>query len=185
LPLDDLFVESDGKSARLVSKRLGSEVCLYNGELESLVHTAFALPRIRPLRVSTGAHTPRLTLGGVVVQREQWRLGAEEREALLAGRDDRARLRAAVDVWEARGMPDCVFAKFKDERKPVLVDVRSPPLLRVFLNLLEQKEEVLLSEMRPAPDQLWLKGPGGRHTVELRCTLLWGAPPVTDEEGRG
>lgn len=185
LPLDDLFVESDGTSARLVSKRLGSEVCLYNGELESLVHTAFALPRIRPLRVSMGAHTPRLTLGGVVVQREQWRLGAEEREALLAGRDDRARLRAAVDVWEARGMPDCVFAKFKDERKPVLVDVRSPPLLRVFLNLLEQKEEVLLSEMRPAPDQLWLKGPAGRHTVELRCTLLWGAPPPSDEEGRG
>jgi hypothetical protein len=184
MPLDDLFVESDGKSARLVSKRLGSEVCLYNGELESLVHTAFALPRIRPLRVSLGAHTPRLTLGGVVVQREQWRLGAEEREALLAGRDDRARLRAAVGVWEARGMPDCVFAKFKDERKPVLVDVRSPPLLRVFLNLLEQKEEVILSEMRPAPDQLWLRGPGGRHTVELRCTLLWGAPPPPDvEEG--
>ena len=177
LPLDDLFVESDGKSARLVSKRLGSEVCLYNGELESLVHTAFALPRIRPLRVSLGAHTPRLTLGGVVVQREQWRLGAEEREALLACRDDRARLRAAVGLWEARGMPDCVFAKFKDERKPVLVDVRSPPLLRVFLNLLEQKEEVVLSEMRPAPDQLWLRGPQGRHTVELRCTLLWGASP--------
>ncbi|QSQ25138.1 lantibiotic dehydratase [Pyxidicoccus parkwayensis] len=184
MPLDDLFVESDGKSARLVSKRLGSEVCLYNGELESLVHTAFALPRIRPLRVSMGAHTPRLTLGGVVVQREQWRLGAEEREALLACRDDRARLRAAVGIWGARGMPDCVFAKFKDERKPVLVDVRSPPLLRVFLNLLEQKEEVILSEMRPAPDQLWLKGPGGRHTVELRCTLLWGAPPPPDEEGR-
>ncbi|WP_164018284.1 lantibiotic dehydratase [Pyxidicoccus trucidator] len=185
LPMDDLFVESDGKTARLLSKRLGSEVCLYNGELESLVHTAFALPRIRPLRVSLGAHTPRLTLGGVVVQREQWRLGAEEREALLACRDDRARLRAAVGVWEARGMPDCVFAKFKDERKPVLVDVRSPPLLRVFLNLLEQKEEVLLSEMRPAPDQLWLQGPGGRHTVELRCTLLWGAPPPSAEEGRG
>jgi hypothetical protein len=183
LPLDDLFVESDGKSARLVSKRLGSEVCLYNGELDSLVHTAFSLPRIRPLRVSLGAHTPRLTLGGVVVQREQWRLGPEEREALLACRDDRARLRAAVGLWEARGMPDCVFAKFKDERKPVLVDARSPPLLRVFLNLLEQKTDVVLSEMRPAPDQLWLRGPGGRHTVELRCTLLWGAPVATTEGG--
>ncbi|MCP3137340.1 lantibiotic dehydratase [Pyxidicoccus xibeiensis] len=185
LPLDDLFVESDGKSARLVSKRLGSEVCLYNGELESAVHTAFALPRIRPLRVSLGAHTPRVTLGGVVVQREQWRLGAEEREALLACRDDKARLRAAVGLWEARGMPDCVFAKFKDERKPVLVDVRSPPLLRVFLNLLEQKEEVVLSEMRPGPDQLWLQGPDGRHTVELRCTLFWGAPSAEPEAEEG
>ncbi|MFP2931150.1 hypothetical protein ACLESO_39340, partial [Pyxidicoccus sp. 3LG] len=186
LPLDDLFVESDGKAARLVSKRLGSEVCLYNGELESLVHTAFALPRIRPLRVSLGAHTPRLTLAGVVVQREQWRLGADERQRLLACRDDKARLRAAVELWAARGMPDCLFAKFKDERKPVLVDVRSPPLLRVFLNLLEQKEDVILSEMLPAPDQLWLQAEGGRHTAELRCTLLWGAPPSepVTEEGR-
>ncbi|QDF06069.1 lantibiotic dehydratase [Myxococcus xanthus] len=176
LPLDDLFVESDGTRARLVSKRLGSEVCLYNGELDSLVHTAFSLPRIRPLRVSLGEHTPRLTLGGVVVQREQWRLSQAERETLLAGREDSARLRAAVNVWSERGMPDCVFAKFKDERKPVLVDVRSPPLLRVFLNLLEQKEEVILSEMLPSPDQLWLRSAsGGRHTVELRCTLMWGA----------
>ncbi|WP_342374574.1 lantibiotic dehydratase family protein [Myxococcus stipitatus] len=178
IPLDDLFVESDGKSARLVSKRLGSEVCLYNGELDSAVHTAFSLPRIRSLRVSMGDHTPRLTLGGVVVQREQWRLDAAAREALLACKDDRARLRVAVSLWDARGLPTCVFAKFKGERKPVLVDVRSPPLLRVFLNLLEQKEDVLLSEMLPGPEQLWLRGPQGRHTVELRCTLLWGGPSM-------
>ncbi|WP_426730623.1 lantibiotic dehydratase [Myxococcus faecalis] len=184
IPLDDLFVESDGKSARLVSKRLGSEVCLYNGELESAVHTAFSLPRIRPLKVSLGEHTPRVTLGGVVVQREQWKLDAAACEALLACKDDRARLRVASGLWDARGLPPCVFAKFKGERKPVLVDVRSPPLLRVFLNLLEQKEEVLLSEMLPGPEQLWLQGPSGRHTVELRCTLMSGAPCVSREEAR-
>ncbi|WP_141324318.1 lantibiotic dehydratase [Myxococcus sp. AB025B] len=184
IPLDDLFVESDGKSARLVSKRLGSEVCLYNGELESAVHTAFSLPRIRPLKVSLGEHTPRVTLGGVVVQREQWKLDAAACEALLACKDDRARLRVASGLWDARGLPPCVFAKFKGERKPVLVDVRSPPLLRVFLNLLEQKEEVLLSEMLPGPEQLWLRGPMGRHTVELRCTLMSGAPCVSREEAR-
>ncbi|WP_426745884.1 hypothetical protein VZQ01_35745 [Myxococcus faecalis] len=184
IPLDDLFVESDGKSARLVSKRLGSEVCLYNGELESAVHTAFSLPRIRPLKVSLGEHTPRVTLGGVVVQREQWKLDAAACEALLACKDDRARLRVAAGLWDARGLPPCVFAKFKGERKPVLVDVRSPPLLRVFLNLLEQKEEVLLSEMLPGPEQLWLRGPSGRHTVELRCTLMSGSPSVSREEER-
>ncbi|MBZ4401268.1 lantibiotic dehydratase [Myxococcus sp. AS-1-15] len=184
IPLDDLFVESDGKSARLVSKRLGSELCLYNGELESAVHTAFSLPRIRPLKVSLGEHTPRVTLGGVVVQREQWKLDAAACEALLACKDDRARLRVAAGLWDARGLPPCVFAKFKGERKPVLVDVRSPPLLRVFLNLLEQKEEVLLSEMLPGPDQLWLRGPSGRHTVELRCTLMSGSPSVSREEER-
>jgi hypothetical protein len=72
------------------------------------------------------------------------------------------------------GLPDHVFAKFPGERKPVLVDVRSPALLRVFVNLLEQRGEVLLSEMWPAPGKLWLGASGGRHTAELRCTYFWG-----------
>ncbi|WP_306818465.1 lantibiotic dehydratase [Archangium lipolyticum] len=174
LPFDDLQVESDGRTARLLSTRLGSEVCLYNGEMESLVQTAFALPRIRPLRVSLGAHTPRVVLGGAVLQREQWRLEAEDRDALLACKDDRARLQTAVGIWARRGLPDHVFAKFPGERKPVLIDVRSPALLRVFVNLLEQKGEVMVSEMLPAPGQLWLDAAGGRHTAELRCCFLWG-----------
>ncbi|PTL85168.1 lantibiotic dehydratase [Vitiosangium sp. GDMCC 1.1324] len=174
LPFDDLLVESDGRTARLVSTRLGSEVCLYNGEMESVVQTAFALPRIRPLRVSLGAHTPRLVLGGAVLQREQWRLEAADGEALLACKDDKARLRTAVAIWARMGLPEHVFAKFPGERKPVLIDVRSPALLRVFVNLLEQKGEVLLSEMLPAPGQLWLGTAGGRHTAELRCCFLWG-----------
>jgi hypothetical protein len=176
LPFDDLQVESDGRTARLLSTRLGTEVCLYNGEMESLVQTAFGLPRIRPLRVSLGAHTPRVSLGGAVLQREQWRLEAEDRDALLACKDDRARLKTAVAIWARMGLPDHVFAKFPGERKPVLLDVRSPALLRVFVNLLEQKGEVMLSEMLPSPGQLWLGAASGRHTAELRCCFLWGAP---------
>jgi hypothetical protein len=185
LPFDDLQVESDGHTARLVSGSLGSEVCLYNGELESLVHTAFALPRIRPLRVALGAHTPRVVLDGVVLQREQWRMDEADRQALLACKDDRARLRVAVDLWERMGLPDHVFAKFEGERKPVLVDVQSPALLRVFINLLEQKPGVVLSEMLPSPEQLWLKASGGRHTAELRCTFFWGSGAVPEGAGSG
>lgn len=174
LPFDDLQVESDGRTARLLSTRLGTEVCLYNGEMESLVQTAFALPRVRPLRVSLGAHTPRLKLGGAVLQREQWRMEAADAEALVACKDDKARLRAAVGIWARMGLPDHVFAKFPGERKPVLIDVQSPALLRVFVNLLEQKGEVVLSEMLPSPGQLWLGAAGGRHTAELRCCFMWG-----------
>ncbi|MFL5356336.1 lantibiotic dehydratase [Archangium sp.] len=174
LPFDDLQVESDGRTARLLSTRLGTEVCLYNGEMESLVQTAFALPRVRPLRVSLGAHTPRLKLGGAVLQREQWRLEAADAEALVACKDDKARLRTAVGIWARMGLPEHVFAKFPGERKPVLIDVQSPALLRVFVNLLEQKGEVVLSEMLPSPGQLWLGAAGGRHTAELRCCFMWG-----------
>lgn len=172
LPFDDLVVESDGRSARLWSTRLQSEVCLYNGELESLAHTAFALPRIRPLRVSMGAHTPRLLIDGTVIQREQWTLDEGEIQTLLDCRDDRARLLNTHALWKQRGIPPVAFAKFTGERKPILLDAHSLSSLRVFLNLLDQKREVVLSEMYPAPQDLWLKGSLGRHTCELRCTYF-------------
>jgi hypothetical protein len=174
LPFDDLLVVSDGQSAHLWSQSLRSEVCLYNGELESLVHTAFALPRIRPPRVDLGAHTPRVELDGIILQREQWKLSQEQVGALLSCKDDRERLRCATALWDELGLPEAVFAKLPGERKPVLVDPCSPYVLRSFLNLLEHRGGAVVSEMVPAPSQLWLKAPTGRHTAELRCTFLRG-----------
>jgi hypothetical protein len=178
LPFDDLQVVSDGTTAHLYSTSLRSEVALYNGELESLVHTAFALPRIRPPRVDLGAHTPRIILDEVILQREQWQLTEAHVEALLACKDDAARLRCATRVWEELGLPEHVFAKLPGERKPVLVDPHSPLVLRSFVNLLEHRGKAVLSEMFPAPSQLWLSAPTGRHTAELRCTFLRGGSPA-------
>lgn len=172
LPFDDLLVASDGSDSHLWSNSLGTEVCLYNGELESLVHTAFALPRVRPPRVDLGAHTPRIVVDGVILQREQWRLNEAQVEELVACKDDRARIRVATRLWVDLGLPPVVFAKLPDERKPVLVDPTSPFLLRAFLNLLEHRKGAVLSEMLPSPDQLWLRGELGRHTAELRCTFI-------------
>jgi hypothetical protein len=174
MPFDDLMVESDGQSARLWSRSLNSEVCLYNGELESLVHTAFALPRIRPPRVALGAHTPRVVLDGIILQREQWELSPEQIAGLLACKTDAERLRRATALWEELGLPEAVFAKLPGERKPLLVEPHSPLIMRVFLNMLEHRGGAVLSEMVPAPSQLWLKAPSGRHTAELRCTFLRG-----------
>jgi hypothetical protein len=174
LSFDDLIVVSDGRTAHLWSQSLRSEVCLYNGELESLVHTAFALPRIRPPRVDLGAHTPRVELDGIILQREQWKLSQEQVAALLACKDDRERLRCATALWDELGLPEYVFAKLPGERKPVLVDPCSPYVLRSFLNLLEHRGGAVVSEMIPSPSQLWLGAPTGRHTAELRCTFLRG-----------
>ncbi len=175
LYLDDLWVESDGVTSRLWADSLQSEVCLYNGELESLVHTAFALPRVRMLRVPVrGGHAPRLTLGGAVFQREQWVLTAEARERLLATKTDRDRLLAAAELAEALQLPELLFAKFEGERKPVLVDLASPLNLRVFFNLLQQKDSVVLSEMYPGPAGLWMAAASGHHTSELRAVFIKG-----------
>lgn len=172
LPFDDLMVESDGVEARLVSRALGCEVALHNGELESLPHTAFALPRLRALKVDLGAHTPRLTLRGLVVQREQWRLSDDEMAALRGAKGDTDLFLAMRKLARSRGIPALTFAKFDRERKPVLVDLDSCLNLRVFQNLLRQREGVVLSQMRPGPEQLWLRGPLGRHTAELRLTYF-------------
>ncbi len=174
MSFDDLIVVSDGQSAHLWSQSLRSEVCLHNGELESLVHTAFALPRIRPPRVELGVHTPRVELDGIVLQREQWKLSQEQVAALVACKDDKERLRCATALWDELGLPETVFAKLPGERKPVLVDPCSPYVLRSFINLLEHRGGALVSEMLPAPSQLWLGSATGRHTSELRCTFLWG-----------
>jgi hypothetical protein len=172
MPLDDLVVRSDGELATLWSTNLDAEVCLYNGELESLVHTAFALPRLRAVKVQVRPHTPRLVLDGVVLQREQWLLSPESAQRLLACETDRERLQTGLALWDELGLPEYTFAKFKGERKPILVDVRNPLLMRVFVNLLGQRDEVWLSEMLPGPEELWLRHGEDRFTAELRCTFL-------------
>ena len=171
-PLDDLWVESDGSDVKLMSRGLGCEVLLHNGELDTLVHTAFALPRMRALKCDLGPFTPRLRIGRTVVQRAQWRLPKEDTAAVLEVGTERDRLKRAVELWTSRRLPRYVFAKFVGERKPVLVDPYSPVLMRVFVNLLEAHPEVGLSEMWPDQEHLWLKGPGGPHTSELRCVFF-------------
>lgn len=171
-PLDDLWVESTGDDVKLMSKALGSEVILHNGELDTLVHTAFSMPRMRALKLDLGPFTPRLRVGRAVLQRAQWRLPREDTRAVLEVATERDRLKRAVELWQARDLPRYVFAKFVGERKPVLVDPHSPILMRVFTNLLDAHPEVVLSEMRPGPEQLWLHSDEGPHTAELRCIFM-------------
>ncbi|HEY4026745.1 MAG TPA: hypothetical protein VGO86_09970, partial [Candidatus Dormibacteraeota bacterium] len=172
VPFDDLVVESDGREARLLSRGLGSEVRLANGELEGLAQAAFALPQLRRPALDLGPRTPRIRLGPLVLQRERWSLTGEDVAELMAARGDLERLRAACRVWARNGIPERVFAKAAGERKPVLVDLASPLLLRLLWRLLARGEEMTLTEMLPGPDELWLEGPDGRHTAELRCTFL-------------
>jgi hypothetical protein len=175
MSFDDLWVVSDGERAQLWSESLSTEVVLYNGELESLVHTAFAIPRIRAPKIDFGAHSPRVTVDGVVIQRETWQLPKEAATELIACKDDKARLKCAVKWWRELALPKVVFAKFPGERKPVLVDPENPYVLRAFATMLEDKGGASLSEMLPSTEQLWLQSDLGRHTVELRCSFIRGA----------
>ena len=172
LPLDDLVVHSDGVDVCLRSKSLDSEVLLYNGELESFVHTAFAIPRLRSFGLDLGDHTPRVCIDDVVVRRRSWRLDEAEVQRLLAAKTERGQLLEVLRLWDGRKIPAVCFASFPGERKPVFLDVQSPALIAVYLNLLRLRKGCVLREMLPGPGQLWLRSPTGHHTSELRCAFI-------------
>jgi hypothetical protein len=173
LPVDDLWVESNGESARLCSQSLNSEVMLWNGELESLFHTAFALPRIRPVGLSLGIHTPRLVYHGVIVQREQWQLDTTLFTNLFKASSLEEKMTEALKIWDFYHLPQRLFSKFPMERKPMYIDLASPHLLAAAFDARKQENPyVVFSEMRPGPGQFWLHSPMGHHTAELRCTFI-------------
>jgi hypothetical protein len=175
LPVDDLWVESNGEEARLYSQSLDSEVRLWNGELENLLHTAFALPRIRPLGLSLGSHTPRIVYHGVVVQREQWRFDTTILTDLFKASSLEEKLTKALEIWDYYHLPQRLFIKFPLERKPIYIDLACPHLLAAAFDARKlENPYVVFSEMRPGPEQLWLHSSLGRHTAELRCTFVHG-----------
>ncbi|MFF5127411.1 lantibiotic dehydratase [Streptomyces syringium] len=122
-------------------------------------------------------HAPRVTLDGLVLFRETWRVPAGE--IPLAAKPDREGDYLAVRRWlRERGLPDQAFVKFPQETKPSLVDFTSPTLLLSFANLvrrarrLDADATVILSEPLPHPEESWLTdAEGERYVSELRVQI--------------
>ncbi|MFV8130318.1 lantibiotic dehydratase [Streptomyces syringium] len=122
-------------------------------------------------------HAPRVTLDGLVLFRETWRVPAGE--IPLAAKPDREGDYLAVRRWlRERGLPDQAFVKFPQETKPSLVDFTSPTLVLSFANLvrrarrLDADATVILSEPLPHPEDSWLTDAAGeRYVSELRVQI--------------
>ncbi|SPE53912.1 hypothetical protein SNS2_2329 [Streptomyces netropsis] len=122
-------------------------------------------------------HAPRVTLDGLVLFRETWRVPAGE--IPLAAKPDREGDYLAVRRWlRERGLPDQAFVKFPQETKPSLVDFTSPTLVLSFANLvrrarrLDADATVILSEPLPHPEDSWLTdAEGERYVSELRVQI--------------
>jgi hypothetical protein len=152
------------------------EFTLHNGELHTVAHQTFGQPRVvPPPGWTTGAHTPRLRIGKVVVQRERWQVSRTDLFAGSYAGDSPALLADYRRAARRLGLPRYLFARAAGERKPVFVDGHSWFLVQLLYHLFRDDvhgdREVVLTEMLPAPDQLWLAGPAGRFCAELRFTL--------------
>ena len=121
------------------------------------------------LPLATGAHQPRLVCERLVLQRERWRL---ERPLLEAGEG----VAALASHRHAHALPARLFCKVPEENKPFFVDFGNPISLEHFARVCRGEGPMVLSEMLPGPEQLWIEDPlaGGRVTGELRLTVRAG-----------
>ncbi|MBC3987224.1 lantibiotic dehydratase [Streptomyces sp. AC536] len=174
LPLADVGVVLRGD--RLVCTAPGvPHFLLHHGELDSDVHNVLAPPRVRPVRFGRSPRTPRVVLGDVVLARARWEVDRAELFPRQGGAVDELRLlRTARAAAVAHGLPRRGFLKVPGERKPVLLDLRAPALLDLgrHLSARAARDHVVLTELLPGPDGLWLRGERGRHCAELRTTMV-------------
>jgi hypothetical protein len=124
-------------------------------------------------------HVPRITIDNLVVVRESWSFPATELEFIHPAAEHDRYLQ--VRRWMRRhGLPRFVFVRVPLEVKPFYLDFESPIYVEIFIKLIRRmlagnhKEgRVTLTEMLPAPDQLWLPDADGRvYTSEFRM-VAW------------
>jgi len=126
--------------------------------------------------LSPADHTPRISIDRLVVERERWR--AEAAELSFAWETDEWSRFRSVGRWRERnGMPQHVFVQTSRGAKPAYVDLAAPVLVDVLARTVRRAagrgERITVSEMLPAPDQVWLPdGSGRRYTCELRLVAI-------------
>ncbi|MBB4962604.1 non-ribosomal peptide synthetase [Micromonospora polyrhachis] len=126
------------------------------------------------------AHSPRVTLDSLVVSRETWTFHAAE--LAFADTADEALRFHQARAWVGRyDLPRHVFLRCAGERKPVYADLTSLASIDLVSRSIRRARRhggdeavVSVTEMLPAPDQLWLTGPDGRYTAELRVVAVDG-----------
>ncbi len=121
-----------------------------------------------------GAHTPRVSIGDLVVSRESWTFAAAA--PAFAGTAAESTRYLQARAWAASlRLPRHVFARFTGERKPIYADLTSLASVDLLARGLRRCRRdagagapVTVSEMLPTPDQAWLTdAQGQRCTAEL------------------
>ena len=138
-----------------------------------------------PFSFSLGAHTPRLRCGKVVVQRRAWIVTLEELGAGNFTGISRDLVTASERLRAARQLPRYVYIRPTEQAlrrsgverrdkdtKPVFIDFESYLFLEIFHRWLVKADELEVTEMLPAPDQLLWQEPDGRRTFELRTQII-------------
>ncbi|MEA2562155.1 MAG: hypothetical protein QOH06_3659 [Acidobacteriota bacterium] len=176
LPAAGVVIERQGDrlSARTRDGRIGFNAIELLG-LQLTEHCARILASMFPL----DRHSPRMTLDDLVIARERWRFPVSELE--FAALQDPTERFLATRRWARRhGLPRFCFYRSPREQKPIYLDLDSPIYVDIFARLARACAEgpyagrdLLVSEMLPRIDQVWLSDhEGHQYTCELRLAAL-------------
>lgn len=175
--------EIDGELFGVTGDRK-APVTEYFGEfLTALVVNLF---KIRP----PSPHAPRVYLGDLLVCRESWCLPAAAVPVPSSRAKDHS-YRSLQEWARANVMPRHVFVHVPGEPKPIYVDFAAPALLDNLARLVRAAAaagvSLTITEMNPAPDELWLTDAAGRrYTTEFRAVAVRAEPgePVFSPVGQ-
>jgi hypothetical protein len=177
---EHLFMSSDVR----VTERAGSlsVLCPDGAEFDLLdvlgevlmdaVIDCFQMFRERP-------HTPQITIGSLVVSREQWRFRPEDL-AFVTVTDEARRFALSRAWWREQALPRQVFVRTSHGEKPVLVDFASPVCVSILARMVRRLSDapqgtqwITMQEMLPAVNQLWLRGAEQQaYTSEFRLAAF-------------
>ncbi|HEX7734151.1 MAG TPA: lantibiotic dehydratase [Ktedonobacteraceae bacterium] len=140
-------------------------------QVRYLPFALFALPALSQVSFSLGTHTPRIEIDGAVYQRERWEVPSNEWMGLLNG-DELENFTSLHRLKQTYELPDLVYVRGSSERKPYVLDFRNFFCLELLHSIMEKNDSLLIEEMLPAPDQLWLKNSQGRYSCEFRMNVF-------------
>jgi thiopeptide-type bacteriocin biosynthesis protein len=176
IALDDLLVTVSVDRIVLRSRSLGREVIprlttAHNTSSESLGAYRFLAAMQNAVgmqwdwgALSTAPFLPRVVSGRLVLSRALWRVtGAEIGPIASASGAERYRL--AQRFREEHRMPRYVV--LSDADNELLVDFDNAMALDAVIDLVRNRQEITLTELYPAPDELCAEGPEGRFFHEL------------------
>jgi hypothetical protein len=138
-----------------------------------------------PFQFGLAPHTPRLRCGRAVVQRETWTVRADEMPQGSYKGLSADLVRAVEYLRTLKNWPRHIYIRPTEQSlrrsggegrdkdtKPVYIDLESYLLLETFHRWLVKAGELEVTEMLPAPDQLFWKEASGRYTFEMRTLIV-------------
>lgn len=171
LPIGSLVVKktNEGFAVQTRDGSLSFDLIEFLGEI--LSGAAVEMMKL----VSPGPHIPRITIDRLVIARESWSFPAQELRC-IDHEEEHQRFLAARRWKLEHSLPRFVFVKVPVEVKPLYLDLDSPVYVEIFVKMVRRMlashrahEPIVITEMLPGPEELWLTDAEGQtYTCELR-----------------